>query len=48
MTAAFDRYAARYDFLFVFPRSLHALRPLEPFLTGWPIGAQYQVLGHKP
>jgi len=38
----------RTDFLFVFPRSLHSFRPLEPFLTRWPIGAQYQVLGRKP
>lgn len=38
----------RTDFLFVFPRLLHSLRPLEPFLARWPLGAQYQVLGYKP
>src|SRR5262249_6936636 len=36
------------DFLFVFPRVLPALRPYEPRLSGWPLGAQYQVLGEKP
>lgn len=36
------------DFLFVFPRLLRALRPLEPFLARLPIGAQYLVLGRKP
>ena len=32
------------DFLFVFPRALAALRPLESTLTGVPAGAQYMVL----
>jgi len=32
------------DFLFVFPRALAALRPLEPALTRVPAGAQYMVL----
>ena len=35
------------DFLFVFPRLLRALRPLEQHLTRMPIGAQYQVLARK-
>jgi SAM-dependent methyltransferase len=34
----------RSDHLFIFPRLLRALRPLEPSLAGLPIGAQYQVL----
>jgi SAM-dependent methyltransferase len=34
----------RTDFYFVFPRSLAALRKLEPALSRLPIGAQYQVL----
>lgn len=37
----------RTDFLFVFPRVLKWLRPLEPALAALPIGAQYQVLGRK-
>ncbi|MGH7703730.1 MAG: class I SAM-dependent DNA methyltransferase [Gemmatimonadales bacterium] len=32
------------DFLFVFPRWLRGLRPLEPMLAGLPLGGQYQVL----
>ena len=32
------------DFLFVFPRALAALRPLESALTRVPAGAQYMVL----
>jgi SAM-dependent methyltransferase len=34
----------RTDFLFVFPRALRALRPLEDRLRPVPVGAQYQVL----
>jgi len=34
-------------FLFYFPRSLAALRPLEPVLARLPLGAQYYVLGVK-
>jgi SAM-dependent methyltransferase len=37
----------RTDFLFIFPRLLKALRPVEPLLRGLPLGAQYQVLGMK-
>jgi len=36
------------NFLFIFPRSLRALRPLEARAAGWPVGAQYQVLCRKP
>jgi SAM-dependent methyltransferase len=36
------------DFMFVFPRSLSALRRLEPALARWPLGAQYMVLAAKP
>ena len=32
------------DHLFVFPRPLHRLRRLEPWLAGLPVGAQFQVL----
>lgn len=39
---------ARNDFLFIFPRSLRILRPLESLVTGLPLGAQYLVLGRKP
>jgi SAM-dependent methyltransferase len=35
------------DFLFVFPRALAALRPLEARLTRVPAGAQYMVLCRK-
>ena len=34
----------RTDFLFIFPRALRALRGLEPRLSRWPLGTQYQVL----
>lgn len=37
----------RTDFLFVFPRALRFLRPLEPLIARAPLGAQYQVLGRK-
>jgi SAM-dependent methyltransferase len=36
------------DYLFVFPRVLRLLRPLEPWLRGLPLGGQYQVLSRKP
>lgn len=36
------------DFLFLFPRVLSALRPLEAPLSHLPLGAQYQVLCRKP
>jgi SAM-dependent methyltransferase len=35
------------DFLFLFPRALSVLRPLEPRLTRVPAGAQYMVLCRK-
>jgi SAM-dependent methyltransferase len=34
----------RSDHLFIFPRMLRALRPVEPWLAHLPIGAQYQIL----
>lgn len=37
----------RTDFLFIFPRSLRILRPLERLITNLPFGAQYQVLARK-
>ena len=37
----------RTDFLFLFPRVLSALRPLEARLTRFPAGAQYMVLCRK-
>jgi SAM-dependent methyltransferase len=36
------------SFLFIFPRLLKVLRPLEPLLSRLPFGAQYQVLCRKP
>ncbi len=38
----------RSDFLFIFPRALKFMRPLERLVTSLPIGAQYQVLGRRP
>jgi SAM-dependent methyltransferase len=38
----------RIDHLFVFPRFLRALRPLERRITRAPLGAQYQVLARRP
>jgi SAM-dependent methyltransferase len=38
----------RADFLFIFPRLLKFLRPLERLFTSLPFGAQYQVLARKP
>jgi hypothetical protein len=35
------------DHAFIFPRALKALRPLEPWLAGWPLGGQYQVLARR-
>lgn len=37
----------RTDFLFIFPRFLRLLRPLEPLLSSLPLGAQYLVLAQK-
>lgn len=36
------------DFLFIFPRALRWLRPIEPLISGLPFGGQYQVLCRKP
>ncbi len=41
----FDILSASY--LFIFPRMLKAFRPLERYLSRWPLGAQYQVLCRK-
>jgi len=37
----------RVDHAFIFPRLLRALRPLESFLSAWPLGGQYQVLARR-
>ena len=37
----------RTDYLFIFPRWLRWFRPLEPRFAGWPLGAQYLVLGRR-
>jgi len=37
-----------YDFAFIFPKFLKALRPLERVLCKLPLGAQYQVVCRKP
>jgi SAM-dependent methyltransferase len=36
------------DYLFIFPRYLKWLRPLEVHVTSLPIGAQYMILARKP
>jgi len=36
------------DYMFIFPRVLGLLRPLEPRLSAWPLGGQYQVLTRRP
>lgn len=38
----------RSDYLFLFPRVLRWLRPLERLVVGVPLGAQYLVLARKP
>lgn len=38
----------RTDFLFVFPRMLSWLRGIEPLVSRFPLGAQYQVLCRRP
>jgi SAM-dependent methyltransferase len=38
----------RTDFLFIFPRPLRWLRTVEPFVSRFPLGAQYQILCRKP
>ena len=37
----------RRDYLFIFPGWLRWFRSLEPRFAGWPLGAQYLVLGRK-
>jgi SAM-dependent methyltransferase len=37
----------RVNFLFIFPRFLSFLRPIEPFLSRWPVGGQYLILCRK-
>jgi SAM-dependent methyltransferase len=43
--AGFD--IVRTDYLFIFPRALRALRPLERTLSPFPLGGQYLVLARK-
>ena len=38
----------RIDFLFLFPRCLDMFRFMEPSLSRFPLGAQYQILCCKP
>jgi len=38
----------RTDHLFIFPRQLAFLRPLEALVSRLPIGGQYQVLARRP
>jgi SAM-dependent methyltransferase len=45
-TGGFD--VLRTDFLFIFPKVLGFLRTLEPLLSSFPFGAQYQLLCRKP
>jgi SAM-dependent methyltransferase len=40
--------SVRTDYLFLFPRILRWLRPLERLVVGVPLGAQYLVLARKP
>jgi predicted TPR repeat methyltransferase len=35
------------DFLFIFPRWLGCFRPVERFVSGLPLGAQYLLLGRR-
>jgi trans-aconitate methyltransferase len=37
----------RTDFLFIFPNFLRLLRPLEPWISKMPFGAQFQILARK-
>lgn len=37
----------RQDFLFYFPRALAWFRPVEPWLVGLPLGAQYLTLARR-
>jgi SAM-dependent methyltransferase len=36
------------NFLFIFPKILRWFRPIEPLVSGLPLGTQYQVLCRKP
>ncbi|MFO0815511.1 MAG: methyltransferase domain-containing protein [Gemmatales bacterium] len=38
----------RTDFLFIFPKMLKWFRPVEQWVSSWPVGTQYQVLCRKP
>ena len=38
----------RTDYCFILPRFLSAFRPVEPYLSRLPFGAQFQVLAQKP
>jgi SAM-dependent methyltransferase len=38
----------RTDFRFFFPRALKMMRPVESWLTKFPLGGQYQVLARRP
>lgn len=38
----------RCDYCFIFPRALRWLRPLESWVCGLPLGAQYMILCRKP
>jgi SAM-dependent methyltransferase len=38
----------RTDYRFFFPRALKVMRPVESFLTKFPLGGQYQVFARKP
>jgi SAM-dependent methyltransferase len=40
--------ALRTDFLFIFPRMFRWFRGIEPLLSKYPLGAQYQILCRKP
>jgi hypothetical protein len=37
----------RTDHLFIFPRALSALRPLERLVSRLPLGGQYEVLARR-
>lgn len=47
LVAAAGFEVVRTDFLFWFPRALSALRWIEPWLAGLPLGGQYMVLARK-
>ena len=47
LVAAANLTVLRTDFLFIFPRMLRMLRGIEPHLSRWPIGGQYQLLCRK-